>query len=136
MHENTYLCIFLSHLLWYYSTNHGTYKNLYVVHDRPRKTGKNEFDDTTLKFVKLPMTQIVYNEYKSLTTNCPMLTKNLKKSDQKFGKFLELALRSPTATGSPFGRSLAPWFGPSFEILRFFNFEDFRFFDFFRLSVF
>ena len=26
-----------------------------------------------------------------------------------------LALRSPTATGSPFGRSLAPWLGPNFE---------------------
>ena len=36
--------------------------------------------------------------------------------------FVQLALRSPTATGSPFGRSLAPWFGPDFEIFRFFDF--------------
>ena len=43
-------------------------------------------------------------------------------------------LKSPMATGSPFGRSLAPWFG--FENFQFFNFSifsdfqssDFRFF--------
>ena len=36
-----------------------------------------------------------------------------------FNFLIQLSLRSPTATGSPFGRWLAPWFGPGFEIFRF-----------------
>ena len=54
--------------------------------------------------------------------------------------FLKLAIRSPTATGSPFGRSLTPWFWPNFEIVRFSYFPRFcNFFwfsDFFRFSIF
>ena len=52
---------------------------------------------------------------------------------EKFSKF---ALRSPTATGSPFGRSLASWFGPGFEIFRLWKFPIFRFFNFLRFSIF
>ena len=52
--------------------------------------------------------------------------------------FEKLALRSPTATVSPFGRSLAPWFGAGFEIFRFWKFSilkisDFPIFEFFLM---
>ena len=50
--------------------------------------------------------------------------------------FPKLALRSPTATGSPLGRSLAPWFGPDFEIFRIFEFSDFPLFPIFNFLIF
>ena len=50
--------------------------------------------------------------------------------------FWELALRSPTATGSPFRRSLASWFGPDFEKFRLYNFPTFsKFFEIFRFFL-
>ena len=63
--------------------------------------------------------------------------------------FTQLALRSPTASGTPFGRSLAPRFGPDFEdflifhfffgfsiVYRFLSISDFQFsFPIFRFFI-
>ena len=54
-----------------------------------------------------------------------------------FVTFDKLAFRSPTVTGSPFGRSLAPWFGrfgPDLEIFRVF-FRNFPISDFFIIVI-